>query len=264
MRKPLAPLRGLGYDSLEKGPVPKRAPPFAMTPGDTSRLRALLFELLLLGLSALVASTIIGLAWPQSSEDTVGIRVARLFMGPLFTGGTAALYALASRRYVEPTGELPFPHMRITQACAVMAFGIVAATLGSFALAWLLERAGWAVEEQNAFVKLLEDYGLHSAEFVALCVSALICAPLAEELLFRRLMLTRWSHAVGPARALPMTAVAFALLHPNPSGYLVYTWLGVVFGAAFLKSGRIGVSIAIHAGNNALALAHLSWTHLAR
>jgi membrane protease YdiL (CAAX protease family) len=87
-------------------------------------------------------------------------------------------------------------------------------------------------------------------------VLGLVCAALAEELLFRGYPLRRLAEAVGPAPAMAVLAVLFGLAHvANPSATLFSTvnvalaavWLSV----AFFSSGGMALAWGLHFGWNA-------------
>lgn len=80
-----------------------------------------------------------------------------------------------------------------------------------------------------------------------LLVSALIIAPINEELIFRaglfrylRTRLPRWA-------ALLLPAGIFGLMHANVASFLPLMALGVVFSLAYERTGRISTTIVAHA-----------------
>jgi membrane protease YdiL (CAAX protease family) len=78
-----------------------------------------------------------------------------------------------------------------------------------------------------------------------------------EEWLFRGLLFRRVSMRSGRALAYGISALAFAAIHDNPAGFVVYLWLGVVFAAVLERTGRLWAAVAVHMGNNAYVLAML-------
>lgn len=79
-----------------------------------------------------------------------------------------------------------------------------------------------------------------------------LLAPVGEELLFRRFMLTTLRRAFTPPSAQLATAVAFAALHGNLPAFPIYLFTGLVLGLAYERTGRLAAPIAIHAANNLL------------
>lgn len=78
-------------------------------------------------------------------------------------------------------------------------------------------------------------------------LSACLLAPLAEELLFRGLILRALVPLVGAPRALLVSAVLFALVHLAPASLPAYTLLGAAFGAVYLWTGNLWASVILHA-----------------
>ncbi len=132
------------------------------------------------------------------------------------------------------------------------------AVVGSFVLSWLLELVGFPVSEQEAVTAITEDgFGVRS-DLMFLVLAALVLAPIAEEWLMRGLLFNRLRRShVGLAYLL--SALAFAAIHGNPAGFVIYMWLAVVFAHALARTDRLVAPIAIHALNNAITLALLLW-----
>jgi peptide-methionine (S)-S-oxide reductase len=83
---------------------------------------------------------------------------------------------------------------------------------------------------------------------------AVLLAPMVEELLFRGLLLHRWSLKWGRRRGLVATSLAFALLHASPVNAFL---LGLGFSLIYLRTGSLRLTIAAHALNNLIALEFL-------
>ena len=79
-------------------------------------------------------------------------------------------------------------------------------------------------------------------------------APITEEFLFRGMLFRRLKHGAGFAVAYGVTAVAFALIHYNPSGVLTYAWLALCFASVYARTGRLWTAVAVHSLNNAVTL----------
>ena len=91
-------------------------------------------------------------------------------------------------------------------------------------------------------------------DWLVLCLSVVVMAPLIEELFYRGLLLRALEHRVGPVVAVAASSLVFAVVHrqllPLPGLF--------VFGAAAaivtLATGRIGTAWAMHVGFNATTL----------
>jgi hypothetical protein len=95
--------------------------------------------------------------------------------------------------------------------------------------------------------------------FLVLVFAALVAAPIAEEWFYRGLLFRRIYAVGGQLTALVVSAFAFAVIHLNWSGLIIYFWLGLVFAATYRICGRLWCAMVVHAGNNAVALALLFW-----
>lgn len=84
-----------------------------------------------------------------------------------------------------------------------------------------------------------------------------VVAPIAEELLFRGVLLARLRRGLSPAAAIAISAALFSCIHLiDPDAAFVVPGLfviGLVLGWQALRTGRIGLSITTHAGVNLLA-----------
>jgi membrane protease YdiL (CAAX protease family) len=93
-----------------------------------------------------------------------------------------------------------------------------------------------------------------------LLATAVVLAPLAEEVIFRGVMLPAIARSAGASRALVLTAVVFGLFHvpSHGAGAVAPALLGVVFGWARLRTGGLAAPIALHALNN-LVVTLIAW-----
>lgn len=76
-------------------------------------------------------------------------------------------------------------------------------------------------------------------------VSILICAPVLEELVFRKFILDRTRH-FGEVTALILSAACFGLFHMNLFQFFYAFAIGLVFGYVYLRTGRIRYSMILH------------------
>lgn len=82
---------------------------------------------------------------------------------------------------------------------------------------------------------------------IAMGLAAVIVAPLAEELLFRGLVLRQIRQRVGAFPALLLSSVLFAAMHGDPAQMLTYSVLGAGFGLGYLWSGSLWTPVIMHA-----------------
>jgi membrane protease YdiL (CAAX protease family) len=79
-------------------------------------------------------------------------------------------------------------------------------------------------------------------------------APLAEELFYRGLLQRSLVGRFNDGLVIVAVAAVFAVVHFRPVEYLGLFAIGLVFGYAALRSGRLGPAVAIHVGFNATGL----------
>ena len=140
-------------------------------------------------------------------------------------------------------------------------------------LAWVLAGVGLAVVAGVLVLPITELAGLKDssqevvktfeqsagvAEKIGVALGVVLVAPLAEELLFRGVLLRSLLRRTSPTVAVNATAVVFALVHvlgDLGTGYYVpaFLLLGIVSGWRAVSTGRIGQSVCLHAGFNLLA-----------
>jgi hypothetical protein len=193
-----------------------------------------------------------------------GARAFGFIAGPTVTAIAAVFYAFVSRTLrdsVEPALPEPDPMPRAGMGrCAAWVFiGAGAALVGSFAVGFIMDGLGFPVEEQSGILEITRAArrGEATLEAAVLIVSAAVLAPLAEEGLFRGMLFRRIRRAGGRPLAFALSAVAFAVIHTNPAGFVVYLWLGLVFAYILERTGRLWTAVAVHGLNNAVALVAL-------
>lgn len=98
------------------------------------------------------------------------------------------------------------------------------------------------------------DEAIALRDKVLVAVSLIVVGPIAEEVLFRGVLLRSLLASHGATGAVWISAAGFAALHLlDPNAWLVAPLLlvlGVVMGRQVVRTGRLGRSVAIHAGFN--------------
>jgi membrane protease YdiL (CAAX protease family) len=90
-----------------------------------------------------------------------------------------------------------------------------------------------------------------------IAVAAVTLAPLAEELVFRRILFACCRRFLGFAPAMVLTAAIFAAFHLSLVQWAPLFLLGLALQAAVQLSGSVWPAVAMHAVHNALAIAIL-------
>jgi len=231
---------------------------------------ALAFAGLLVGFGVLLVVSALGLATGVGGHA----RLYGFVWGPAMTAVAALFYRWVSRAVRDMQGGRPgdrehraspawtpnAPSVSSpTRLAAFVVGGLAASLVGSFVLGELANLAGFPVEEQVAILEIIasaKDRGAWT-ELVVLGTAAIVLAPLAEEWLFRGLVFRRLLEVSGRPEAYVLSALAFAVIHWNPAGFLIYTWLGLCFAYTLHRTGKLWTAMAVHAGNNAFAYALL-------
>lgn len=79
----------------------------------------------------------------------------------------------------------------------------------------------------------------------AVILSAVIIAPIMEELVFRKLVLDRLA-GYGPAVAMFVSALVFGLAHGNFYQFFYAFLLGLIFAYIYLRTGKVRYSMVLH------------------
>ena len=123
----------------------------------------------------------------------------------------------------------------------------------SFAWQILLTALGHAPDFQAAIHLFLEtDDPLRRAAFVFFAV---VVAPIAEEALFRGILLPLLVRRFGATIGLGLVALGFAALHGDAGSFPGLAVLSVALSLAYARTGTILVPMAMHALFNAANLA---------
>ena len=119
-----------------------------------------------------------------------------------------------------------------------------------FALTYIGSIAGTLVEELLAALM-----GRTATNPVEETVSAIplwavflfmvILAPIFEEIFFRKIVIDRLRR-YGDVSAMVISGIVFGVIHGNFSQFFYAALLGVVFGAVYLHTGKLGYTIFLH------------------
>jgi membrane protease YdiL (CAAX protease family) len=144
--------------------------------------------------------------------------------------------AIGAPRHIVPTG------------LAAFLISLPLVLVGGIAWTSLMKLVGLPLDKQLS-IDLFDRTQSHRWLLV-LAVTAVVIAPVAEEMIFRaglfrflRTRLPRWA-------ALLLPACLFAALHNNLPTFLQLATLGLVFALAYERTGLIGTAIVAHAAFN--------------
>lgn len=89
---------------------------------------------------------------------------------------------------------------------------------------------------------------------IILILTAVVIAPIYEEVIFRGILLKGMASKINPTLALVVSALFFAMLHMNfPQGINAFL-LGLVIGSIYLNTGSIYLCIFAHFVNNSVGI----------
>jgi membrane protease YdiL (CAAX protease family) len=226
-------------------------------------------ELVMAALSEVLTLAFASLAGFALALTLVWVRIlpaeatwSGLLLGSVAIGGSALVYMLIEHYARDRVPALPLvwkqDRKSIGACLLIVVGGFVLALLGSGVLGAIQEQLfSIEVTEQEAITTLVEEGD--TFDLMLLTISAVVLAPISEELLFRHMFFRRLLHGAGPTLAWILPALAFSLFHFNLPGLVIYVWLGLVFAAAYLFSGRLWVAMAVHASYNAAGVVLLLW-----
>lgn len=194
-------------------------------------------------------------ALAAATPALVAVSIVAMAMAALTT------WLLRGRRLLDPRAPMaPLPAF----AFAVAA-GLGVQLLGH-GLSWLADALGRPVEPSNIEPLM----AMVRAWPVPAWIAIVLLAPLAEELLFRHVLLRRFAVAGRGVLGIAVTSLLFALIHePLPGAAGVVTWLvtlslylamGIGFGAVYVATRRFWAAFAAHASCNLAAMLILTFT----
>lgn len=104
--------------------------------------------------------------------------------------------------------------------------------------------------EQVSFAQLPQD----GVSLPLLLISAALLAPLAEECIFRGILLPGLLQWLRPVGAIGVNALLFAIMHQQGGVILPLTLVGIVTGFLTWRHGSLWPAVMFHILNNTIAL----------
>jgi len=152
----------------------------------------------------------------------------------------AALLASA----VSTADETP-PPFRLTHLTDQLGDGVTAffASLAPVFLVLLATLPLRTPEAQHSLLRLLHEQPTVQA-WLAVCVAAVVLAPLAEEIIFRVILQSWLTRLLGPVAAIPLVALLFAAVHGFPDSIALIP-LALILGYVYhRRQSYITVAVA--------------------
>ena len=166
-----------------------------------------------------------------------------------------AAILLAARALGRPAEVLALRRTPLVQGAALAGAGLVAGLV----LAIALEPIFHGQASQRIAIGPIDD----PAAAAALAISVLTvvgAAAVLEELYFRGLLYGRLDARFGTASAVVGSAGIFGLAHFEPNAFPTLFALGLVLGLLRWRTASVWPGMAVHAANNALAIAAVLMT----
>lgn len=229
-------------------PVPSADPVPLPPPNPFARIRARWIFIGWLGLGVLAIAIL------EMIPATRGTGTSLIGAGTIQYAALALIIARAGRRAGLHWPWLFGPpleqdHMKLL----AVVFPVAAVSLGSYTLFW--GPLSYVIPE---FVQQWAVEGLPELltpgdpiRMVAEGIIIVVIAPVMEEILFRGVLLHRWSYRWGLRAGIIVTSLLFGVIHVEPVGHFFF---GVVMCALYLATGSLWVPIAAHVLNNGIVM----------
>ena len=248
------------YTSPEEPIEPNRLPRNSLDPVATRRHFSMIgvgYFLLMAGLyvASMVIQLLLEAVWP-SSLTTWWMSWVLSFL-PLYGAGLPLLWMILRRvpsfphntdckKGYRDTSEKPrfsFGHWMIllTIGLGCMYAGGIVGNISMGILSEIME-----YDYANSLNSIVTQSPVW-ATFIGIC----ICAPLGEELLFRKLLVDR-VRGYGDLTAILLSGLLFALFHGNLFQFFYALLLGMILAYVYTRSGNVWWSVAMHSVVNFL------------
>ena len=193
---------------------------------------------------------------PPSPEP---LTVTLLIVQLVFTGGLAVVFPAILICSQRPPSEFGFKLRSFPAQVRDGVIGFLLALLPMVPL-MLFTAPFRNHDSQNPLLRLLADEP-EPATVALICITAVVFAPLFEEMMFRVVLQGWLATKFKPSAAIPITAVAFAAIHGVVDGVALLPLAGVLGYVFHRRHSYISV-VVIHGPFNAtmLALALLTQT----
>lgn len=97
--------------------------------------------------------------------------------------------------------------------------------------------------------------------YILFFINICILAPIWEEMLFRGILLRRFTLKWSPQKSIIISSLIFGVIHLNPINIVFAFALGCVLGYAYLKTKNIVVPMLLHSFSNFLAFLQFCYTN---
>ena len=190
---------------------------------------------------------------PAFLPGTMALLPVRIFLPPLavlLIVSAAVFYGSPEIPVRRKFGMLPGPFPWKT-AFSYWLFMYVFLLVVSGAVKALSDRFGLSLPQQDV-VLLLAKSSL--TEKALIIFSAVLLAPVTEEIIFRHIFFSRVAYWTGGGLAAVLTAILFSALHGNVLQAPSLFFMSLILQAAYGKTGKLTVPVLIHSLFNAVSV----------
>jgi len=174
-------------------------------------------------------------------KDQAWVKEYSIFINmlPMYIIGVPVGCFVISRQKATPVAKQTFTIKKLI-ACIAVAFGFmyVGNIVGSILSNMLATLT--STKANNAVADLLMGSSMWQNFIIAV-----ICAPIIEEFIMRKLLIER-TIKYGEKTAIIVSALAFGIYHGNITQFVYATLIGLVLGYVYVKSGNLIYNIIIH------------------
>lgn len=183
----------------------------------------------------------VNMLWPHIAEQSWYIWALAL----------APMYAVALPLFIAYSSKIPAkaPEKRNISLVSLMGFFLISE--------FLMYAGNYIGNILLSAVKLFTgnmpvngvDAIINGSDSLMVFIAAVVAAPIAEELVFRKILIDRVIN-YGEGTAMLLSAAVFGLMHGNFYQLFYAFGIGMVFAYVYIKSGKIIYTIILHAVMN--------------
>jgi hypothetical protein len=189
----------------------------------------------------------------QDDLDTAPLWSVTLANLPLQLCMIAVVLWATMTRGNGPVGDVGLRLRPTDVPCGIVLGPVTSVGLGLIYLP-ILEALGADPDKVDDAARDLTDRAGGAGSVILLVISVVILAPVAEELLFRGLVLRAIERRAGSVVAVVGSGALFGLVHFQLLQLPVLALLGMVLAVVTVRSGRLGPAIVAHMAFNGLTV----------
>ncbi|MDD1721697.1 MAG: CPBP family intramembrane metalloprotease [Euryarchaeota archaeon] len=151
--------------------------------------------------------------------------------------------------YKEPLSSLGLTREKVPRALLFGVAGFVVAFVAATVVSIPIEQLVGVDPTQQALSQTAMEPGLLPVLFL----SAVLIAPIAEEIVFRGYLYKAFRDRVKPGYAILLSSALFSFIHLEWRAFIPLFVIGIVLAYVYEKTGNLIAPITVHMLNNAVA-----------